>query len=526
MSKARVLAFVLSALIISSAAAVVSTPAYAGTAASRIAGSDRYETAAAVSQAAFGDPKAVEVVFVTTGASFADSLSAGPVATVRNAPVLLAHNNGLPRATIDELRRLSPKEIVIVGGTGVISRSVGDQLKSYAATVTRTGGADRYDTSRLVVEQGFPNGTGTVYVTAGRTFADAVSGGALAAAKSAPLLLIDPALPRLDAATKQTLGKLGASRLVVIGGQGALSSALAQEAAAVTGAKPSRLGGADRYETSAVVAGEFGVIDEVLLATGTDFPDAISAIPLAARRGAPVVLTIPYCVSTTTARITSQPSVKTLTLIGGVGALRGLVGNQHGCLSTTDPHSPWLVVNKKRPLPSSHEPADMRPVNVRNVGGGWMRREAAGALEQLFAHASAEGAGAMGNASAHRSYSYQQQLFDSAVRRKGIAQAEIDTARPGFSEHQSGMAIDVVACGNGCGSIYGFGGTPQSRWVNDNAHRFGFIVRYEPGYQHIAGYMSEPWHLRYVGAALATDYKAGGFHTLEQYFGLPAAPHY
>lgn len=530
MSKKRVLALVLSALVVSSALVVAPTSApeaYAAPTSSRIAGADRYGTAAAVSKAAFGDPSKVDTVFIAAGASFPDSLSAGPVATVRNAPVLLTHKNGLPRATIDELRRLGPKEIIVIGGTGVIPSAVGDQLKKYAATVTRTGGDDRYDTSRRAVEQGFPNGASTVYITAGRTFADAVSGGALAAAKGAPLLLIEPGQAHLDAATKQTLSKLGASRVVAIGGQGALSSALAQEAAAVTGAKPSRLGGADRYETSAVVAREFGVTSDVLMATGTDFPDAIAAIPLAATRGVPILLTVPYCVSATTATITSKSNIKRLTLIGGVGAIRGLVGIQHGCLSTTDPTSPWAFVNKKHPLrPVNHVPGDLRTVRTASTGGGMMRNEAAGEFERMVAAAAAEGAGTIANASAYRSYSTQVSVYAANTQREGAVKAELSTARPGYSEHQTGLTVDVAACGNGCRGLDAFGGTSQSNWVIANAHRFGFIVRYEAGYEGITGYKSEPWHLRFVGDALATDYKSGGFHTLEQYFGYAAAPSY
>lgn len=529
MQKKRTLTFAVSIIVAVGALLVapVASPAYAASSADRVAGADRYGTAAAASRAAFADPSRVDTVFIAAGSTYPDSLSAGPIAAHQNAPVLLTHHNGLPWATTAEIRRLAPEKIVIIGGSGAVPTKVGSQLKKLAPDVSRISGTDRYETSRKAAEWGFPDGAGKVYLATGSNYADAVSGGALAAANSAPIVLIDPAQPHLNEATRHTLSKIGAAKVIVIGGEAVVPPQLVREAKEVTGASGQRLGGADRYETSMLVAQQFGAVSNVLVATGYDFPDAISAIPLAAVRGVPIVLSVPYCVSATTAKITRQTSVNRLTLMGGVGALRGLVGSQHACLSTSDPNSTWLVVNKKRPLvPPTHVPGDMRGVNVRNVGGGSMRNEAAGALEQLFARASAEGAGAMANTSAYRSYSFQQGLFDNAVRRKGIAQAEIDTARPGHSEHQTGMAIDVVACGNGCGGIYQFGGTSQSGWVNDNAHRFGFIVRYEPGYQHIAGYMSEPWHLRYVGTALASDYKAGGFHTLEQYFGLPAAPNY
>lgn len=101
------------------------------------------------------------------------------------------------------------------------------------------------------------------------------------------------------------------------------------------------------------------------------------------------------------------------------------------------------------------------------------------------------------------------------------------TARPGYSEHQTGLTIDLVACGaSACSGIDSFGATAQGRWTAANAHRFGFIVRYESGQTYVTGYAPEPWHLRYVGVALASDYRAGGFRTLEQYFDTPAAPTY
>ena len=103
--------------------------------------------------------------------------------------------------------------------------------------------------------------------------------------------------------------------------------------------------------------------------------------------------------------------------------------------------------------------------------------------------------------SAYRSYQYQKDLFNRYVARDGLAAAERYSARPGQSEHQTGLAIDVSVPND---SFLNFGGSPQSQWINNNAHRFGFIVRFQEGKEGITGYMPEPWHLRYLEPDLAT----------------------
>ena len=110
---------------------------------------------------------------------------------------------------------------------------------------------------------------------------------------------------------------------------------------------------------------------------------------------------------------------------------------------------------------------------------------------------------------------------------RGQAGADLISARPGFSEHQTGLAADVVACAGGrCGAIEQLAGTPQGAWVAEHAWEHGYIVRYQDGQTPITGYQPEPWHLRYIGPDLARAYREGGFRTLEEFFGLPAAPDY
>ena len=160
------------------------------------------------------------------------------------------------------------------------------------------------------------------------------------------------------------------------------------------------------------------------------------------------------------------------------------------------------------------------------VGGG-LRDDAVGSYERMQRAVAGSGAGAIALTSGYRSYETQAAIHRNQVDRLGLEEGERLAARPGHSEHQLGLAADVVACGSGgCGSIYSFAGTAQERWVRENSWRYGWIVRYEPGQTRTTGYNPEPWHLRYIGTDLARVYHDGGYRTLEDFFGLPAAPEY
>jgi D-alanyl-D-alanine carboxypeptidase len=188
--------------------------------------------------------------------------------------------------------------------------------------------------------------------------------------------------------------------------------------------------------------------------------------------------------------------------------------------SIDDPASTWVVVNKLRPL----DPAAYAPADLVDVGGGiQLRAEAAQAMAAMQADAAAAGLD-LAVQSAYRPYDHQQRLFDTAVARFGVAGAEQRSARPGYSEHQTGLAVDVG--GGGCDIERCFGDTAEGRWVVAQAHRFGWLVRYPAGSEGITGYQYEPWHLRYVGPDLATNMHQAGIATLEERFGLPPAPGY
>ncbi len=230
------------------------------------------------------------------------------------------------------------------------------------------------------------------------------------------------------------------------------------------------------------------------------------------------------------AALTSGDDDAVVQAVGGGAAFRdAVVAGAAPCLDLGEASRTWVVVNKLRPLaPLDYWPAPQAQADgIRVVsGGGWLRADAAAALERLASAIVADGAGRVGISSAFRPYDFQVDLYNGYVVSRGQAAADLRSARPGHSEHQTGLAVDVVACDSGCGTHDGFRGTAQARWLVDNAWRFGFIVRYEDGQTAVTGYSWEPWHLRYVGTALAEAYHAGDYRTLEEFFALPAAPDY
>jgi D-alanyl-D-alanine carboxypeptidase len=191
------------------------------------------------------------------------------------------------------------------------------------------------------------------------------------------------------------------------------------------------------------------------------------------------------------------------------------------------PASITVVVNKQRPLsPIRWAPGDLViPAGIPNTNGQPVRAKTAQALQSMNAAMRAEIGRGFIITSGFRSYDYQAQLFNNYVARDGLAAAESYSARPGHSEHQTGLAVDLDD-GMGCSFQGCFGVSAVGQWLRHNAYRFGFILRYDSGQQHIVGYIYEPWHFRYVGTAVAKDMRARGYVNLESYFQLPPAPRY
>ncbi len=191
----------------------------------------------------------------------------------------------------------------------------------------------------------------------------------------------------------------------------------------------------------------------------------------------------------------------------------------------TDPSSVTAVVNKRRGLPGDYVPPDLvMPSGVPNNNGQPVRQVLVPDLLAMQAAMAAEGM-TLRIGSAYRSFDDQRSIYNRYVAKDGAAVADTYSARPGNSEHQTGLALDLDD-GTGCNLSECFRDRPGGQWLAANSWKYGFILRYGEGWQSIVGYKFEPWHYRYVGVAVSTDMHDKGIKTLEEYYGLPAAPDY
>ncbi|GGK70153.1 cell wall-binding repeat-containing protein [Ornithinimicrobium pekingense] len=282
----------------------------------RLAGSDRYLTAAAISRRLV--PAGTAVAYVAGGGDYPDALSAGPAASRTGGPVLFVRPTTVPAPTATELRRLRPGRIVVVGGTGVVGNAVLTALDEYTTgTVTRLSGTDRFATSVAVSRAAFPGGAATVYVASGRDFPDALSGGAAAVVQDAPVLLTDDA--SLPAAVREEIVRLAPSRIMLIGGPSAVSETVAGQLRAITTTE--RIFGTDRYATALAVSQRvFGTSRPgVMIASGRTFPDALAGVPGAEYTRGPIMLARPT--SLPYAGELDRLTPTTAYVLGGTGVL-------------------------------------------------------------------------------------------------------------------------------------------------------------------------------------------------------------
>lgn len=178
------------------------------------------------------------------------------------------------------------------------------------------------------------------------------------------------------------------------------------------------------------------------------------------------------------------------------------------------------MMNKERALPSDYVPSDLVklevPTVLPNPEINQLRKVASDALTAFFEEAKKEGF-TLKARSGYRSYATQDGLYRSNVAKNGQAYADKYSARPGHSEHQTGLAMDITSSSVNNQLSETFGETEEGLWVAQNAHRFGFIIRYPKGKEAITGYNYEPWHLRYVGPTLAGAIFQSTL-TMEEYF--------
>lgn len=193
---------------------------------------------------------------------------------------------------------------------------------------------------------------------------------------------------------------------------------------------------------------------------------------------------------------------------------------------TSKASSLQVVVNKTRPLnPKTYYPADLVKVPKYNPLGRLVRKTVSAAIVRLGDQMKLDKQGTLVVQSGFRSYGSQKTIHAAKVAAIGKIKGENLAARPGYSEHQTGLSVDFAAAGVSTLQI-SFAKTKAGIWLANNAYKYGFVMRYPKGKTAITGYQFEPWHFRYVGIDVATAMHDQNIQTLEEFYGLPAAPGY
>ncbi|MBA2694333.1 MAG: cell wall-binding repeat-containing protein, partial [Actinobacteria bacterium] len=296
----------------------------------RLGGANRFDTARLIS-AQF--PGGADTVYLASGLSFADALAGSPAAargqvpstltsSGRPAPVLLVGPDGIPTETRAALSSLKPRSIVALGGQRAVPEAILRGLRSQGYAVDRVAGEDRYDTAaKIALLSG--SDVPLVYVASGadRSYPDALAGASAAARDDAPVLLTKQ--DRIPDSVRAALDELRPRRIVVLGGDGAVSDGVFRQLGA-----DQRLGGTNRWETAAAVAATFGADPgNAYVAYGLNWPDALAGSVLAGSQSAPVLITgstsIPAPVATQLNRLSPQR----LTILGGTGVVSTTVAD-------------------------------------------------------------------------------------------------------------------------------------------------------------------------------------------------------
>lgn len=494
----------------------------------RISGSDRYATNIEILKAA---DVTCEDLLVCTGNNYADSLSC----SAAKKPVLMVDNREteLSEEQIEYLTSLNTENIYIIGGTAAVSEELELQLAEVTgANVERLSGHTRYETSTMVAEQFLPEAAGAVLVYS-ENFPDGLSGSLLAVDYQSPVILT-------KTAGSASAAEYAASHDIhsgyVIGGFGMISDPCARKI----------FGRESSYEIYGRIDSGFYTEDgktyyydaslrdvlkgEQTINGGKYYFDPSTGVMYKGFRNVSSG-TIYYDDSGRQvfgwANIWGytyyfDPSSGAM-YIGkkNIGGKNYFFEDNGRMVDFSDTSSYLVVANKKHKLPSGYEPSDLSVPNVpMNYAGTSLRYTAARALERMFAAARNAGVTLI-LGSGYRSESYQRTLYNGYVARYGTATADTISSRPGYSDHQTGLAADISDHNGATYLTQSMENTVEGIWLRNHAHEYGFIMRYPKGKDSVTGYSYEPWHFRYVGVDYATKiYNVGVWYTFEEYFGV------
>lgn len=293
----------------------------------RIGGKDRFEVAVKLSK----EWKQSNTVILANYKAYADALAAGPLAYKENAPILLTQTNRLTYITKNELKRLRPKKVIIVGGAGSISINVEREIKAAGIPLLeRISGKDRFQVAEnIAVRLGSWKKAVIAY---GLNFPDALAVAPYAARNQLPILLAKQ--NEMPATTIKLMKQKGVKATIIVGGEGSVSRRVAQQLPS-----PTRIGGKDRFEVAANIARKyFPTSGSAYLATGMSFADALTGSVLAAKQNAPILLTAPNFVPEKTLSFFEEHLIKDYLVLGGTGSVNEtLVSDVHFRKKSTEP---------------------------------------------------------------------------------------------------------------------------------------------------------------------------------------------
>ena len=289
----------------------------------RLAGANRYETAIAISSDNF---EKADTVILTNAQNYADGIAGVPLASKLNAPILLTAADKLNDKTLEEIKRLGAKNVIILGGESAVSADVAKALEDENYVVERLEGKSRFSTAAAIAQK-VNDAPTDIFFVYGMGFADTLSVSSVAALKNAPIVYLTTD-GELNADTAAYLAQLKEKGCVknayVIGGTSVISDDMMNKAAQALGLESAtRIAGANRYETSAEVNKAFADLfedDEMCVATGVDFPDAVTGGVYAASKKAPFIL-VSSALTDSQKEIVKTTAPKTINVFGGTGAV-------------------------------------------------------------------------------------------------------------------------------------------------------------------------------------------------------------
>jgi len=295
---------------------------------SRLFGPDRFATAAQLSRQTF-EP-GVDTVFIATGQEFADALAGGPPGAMLGAPILLVNPTELPPVTATELDRLNPGEIVVLGGRIAVDAPVFDRLGEFTdGEVRRIEGQNRFETAAQIARTFYESDTEVVYVATGQNFPDALAGGPAAFLEEGPVVLVTR--DEVTTPTEAVLRELAPQRIVVLGGNDAVSAQVGMRLEEFTDGPVERRAGQNRFDTAAIIARESfaeTATSTVYVTTGAKFPDALATVPLTGQEPGAILLVELDRIPAETEAILGELSPDRIVIVGGPAVVDGTVARR------------------------------------------------------------------------------------------------------------------------------------------------------------------------------------------------------